>query len=84
MSKTLFVGIDVSSSPCEVALLNDDGTQLGCSFSVPNNLQGASKLAEMLCITAQAHQLSQVKIGLESTLVHSWHLRDYFLLTTTP
>ena len=47
--KTLFVGIDVSSSSCEVVLLDDDGTQLGRSFSVPNNLEGASKLAEMIC-----------------------------------
>ena len=77
MTKTLFVGIDVSSSSCEVVLLDDDGTQLGRSFSVRNNLEGASKLAEMICITAHAHQLSQVKIGLESTSVYSWHLRDF-------
>lgn len=77
MTKTLFVGIDVSSDSCEVVLVNDQGKQLGRSFSVPNDLKGASKIREMLCATAEAHQASQIKIGLESTSVYGWHLRDY-------
>lgn len=64
MAGTLFVGIDVSSNSCEVALVDDQGRQIGRSFSVPNELEGAAKISEMVRLTAKAHQVSQIKIGL--------------------
>jgi transposase len=74
---TLFVGIDVSSDSCEVAFVDDQGKQLGRSFSVTNDLDGACKVGEMVCLSAEAHEASEVKIGLESTSVYGWHLRDF-------
>jgi len=73
----LFVGIDVSSNSCEVAFVDDQGKQLGRSFSVSNDLDGACKVGEMICLSAEAQQLSEVRIGLESTSVYGWHLRDF-------
>lgn len=77
MPGTLFVGIDVSSGSCEVAFVDDQGKQLGRSFSVTNDLDGARKVGEMVCLSAEAQGVSEVKIGLESTSVYGWHLRDF-------
>jgi len=77
MPNTLFVGIDVSSNSCEVAFLDDEGRQLGRSFSVPNDLEGACKIGEAICLSAEAQEVSYVRIGLESTSVYGWHLRDF-------
>ena len=77
MPGTLFVGIDVSSDSCEVAFVDDQGKQLGRSFSVTNDLDGACKVGEMVCLSAEAQGVSEVKIGLESTSVYGWHLRDF-------
>lgn len=77
MPNTLFVGIDVSSNSCEVAFVDSEGKQLGRSFSVTNDLDGACKIGEMICVSAQAQEVSDVRIGLESTSVYGWHLRDF-------
>ena len=77
MPSTLFVGIDVSSGSCEVAFVDDQGKQLGRSFPVINDLNGACRLGEMICLSAEAQEVSEVKIGLESTSVYGWHLRDF-------
>ena len=73
----LFVGIDVSSDSCEIAFVDDQGKQLGRSFSVSNDLDGACKVGEMVCLSAEAQEGSEVRIGLESTSVYGWHLRDF-------
>ena len=77
MPNTLFVGIDVSSNSCQVAFVDSEGRQLGRSFSVSNDLDGAFKVGEMICLSAQAQEASDVRIGLESTSVYGWHLRDF-------
>jgi len=77
MPSTLFVGIDVSSNSYEVAFVNGEGRQLGRSFSVTNDLDGAYKIGEMICFSAQAQEVSDVRIGLESTSVYGWHLQDF-------
>lgn len=77
MPNTLFVGIDVSSNSCEIAFVDSEGKQLGRSFSVTNDLDGACKIGEMICVSAQAQEVSDVRIGLESTSVYGWHLRDF-------
>ncbi len=77
MPNTLFVGIDVSSNSCEVAFVDNEGKQLGRSFSVTNDLEGACKVGEMICLSAKAQEASDVKVGLESTSVYGWHLRDF-------
>jgi transposase len=77
MPSTLFVGIDVSSNSCEVAFVDGEGKQLGRSFSVPNDLDGACKMGEMIRLSAQAQEVSDVRIGLESTSIYGWHLRDF-------
>ncbi len=77
MPGTLFVGIDVSSDSCEVAFVDDQCKQLGRSFSVTNDLDGACKVGEMVCLSAEAQEASEVRIGLESTSVYGWHLRDF-------
>lgn len=64
---TLFVGIDVSSDSREVSFVDGEGKQLRRSFSVPNDLDGACKVGEMICVFAEAHQASEVRIGLDPT-----------------
>ena len=72
MPNILFVGIDVSSDSCEVAFVDNEGKQLGRSFSVTNDLDGACKTGEMVCLSAEAQQATEVRIGLESTSVYCW------------
>ena len=57
--------------------MDDQGKQIGRSFSVSNDLDGASKIGEMIRTTAEANQAREVRIGLESTSVYGWHLRDF-------
>jgi len=68
----LFVGINVSSEDLKVCIMNQDGDTLK-SFSVENNLNGASFLRNQVVALADKHSSQEVQIGMESTSVYSWH-----------
>src|SRR5690625_1507523 len=68
----LFVGLDVSSFDIKVCFLNGEGDQLS-TFTVENDLPGATKLRDEILHTVQDESISELRIGLESTSVYSFH-----------
>lgn len=68
----LFVGMDVSSSDLKVCIMNQEGETLN-SFTVNNNLNGASYLRDQVIALADKHRSKEIQMGLESTSVYSWH-----------
>ena len=68
----LFVALDVSSFDMKACLLNGDGEKLD-SFSVSNDLSGATTLKEKLLQFVAGKEIETLKIGLESTSVYSFH-----------
>lgn len=82
----LFVGLDVSSFDMKVCLLDGEGLKLE-TFTVSNDLPGASELRDRVVASAQVNKVQSLKIGLKSTSVYSFHpsmflhqdpaLRDY-------
>ena len=69
----LYVGIDVSSQNNVSYLMKPDGDKHS-SFSVQNNLGGATLLAERIVSALDALKLSDVVIGMESTSIYGNHL----------
>jgi transposase len=68
----LFVGLDVSSYDMKACLLNDEGERLK-SFTVSNDLPGASKIKEEILTIARDQSIATLRMGLESTSVYSYH-----------
>lgn len=68
----LFVGLDVSSFDMKVCFLNGEGEKLN-SFSIGNNLPGATILKERLLHCVADEEVETLKIALESTFVYSFH-----------
>src|SRR5699024_4483333 len=68
----LFVGLDVSSFDIKVCFLNGEGDELK-SFTVANDLPGAKQLRDEIVKVAESQSVSQLRIGLESTSVYSFH-----------
>ncbi|KIY21051.1 IS110 family transposase [Mesobacillus subterraneus] len=68
----LFVGLDVSSFDIKVCLLNGEGEKLR-SFTVPNDLPGATELRDAILECVDDQEIHTLKIGLESTSVYSFH-----------
>src|SRR5699024_1737280 len=68
----LFVGLDVSSFDIKVCFLNGEGDELK-SFTVANDLPGATQLRDEIVKVAENQSVSQLRIGLESTSVYSFH-----------
>ena len=68
----LFVGLDVSSFDIKVCFLNGEGDELN-SFTVTNDLPDATLLRDEILKTTQGQFVSEIRIGLESTSVYSFH-----------
>lgn len=68
----LFVGIDVSSRDLQCCLMDNNGDTL-MSFTVENNLSGATRLRDQILATVDKLSCQDVQIGMESTSVYSWH-----------
>src|SRR5699024_7269603 len=68
----LFVGLDVSSFDIKVCFLNSDGDQIK-SFTVNNDLAAAMNLRDEIRKITKSRSIDVVRIGLESTSVHSIH-----------
>ncbi len=56
----------------KLVFLNGEGDQLN-SFTVSNDLPGATQLRDEILKTTQNQSVSEMKIGLESTSVYSFH-----------
>lgn len=67
-----FVGLDVSSFDMKVCVLDQDGARVD-TFSVSNDLPGATELKERLLDLTADTEVDILKIGLESTSVYSFH-----------
>ncbi|MCE7793826.1 IS110 family transposase, partial [Salipaludibacillus sp. CUR1] len=72
----LFVGLDVSSFDMKGCVLDQDGARLD-SFSVTNDLPGISELKDRLLDFIVEKEIDNLKIGLESTSVYSFHPSMY-------
>src|SRR5690625_6196881 len=68
----LFVGLDFSSFDIKVCFLNGEGDKVS-TFTVENNLPGATKLRDEILHAVQGKSINELKIGLESTSVYSFH-----------
>src|SRR5690625_2068977 len=68
----LFVGLDVSSFDIKVCFLSGEGNQIN-SFTVDNDLPGATELRDKISHVVQGKSVSELRIGLESTSVYSFH-----------
>ena len=68
----LFVGIDVSSQRLDVCFLDSDDNVL-YQGSLPNDINGASKIKGLILEFADIIHYDVIKVGLESTYVYSFH-----------
>jgi transposase len=68
----LFVGLDVSSFDIKICFLDGEGEKLR-SFTVSNDLPGATKLRDAIIECAAGRDIHTLRIGLESTSVYSFH-----------
>ena len=73
----LFVGLDVSSFDIKVCLLDGEGVKVS-SFTVSNDLPGATALREAIFHAIDEKSIEVLKIGLESTSVYSFHPAMFF------
>jgi transposase len=68
----LFVGIDVSSQTLDVCFLDSDDNVL-YQGSLPNDINGASKIKGLILEFADIINYDVIKVGMESTSVYSFH-----------
>jgi len=68
----LFVGIDVSSQRLDVCFL-DSEDQILHQGTVPNDINGATKIKDYILDFAKTVQYDAIKVGMESTSVYSFH-----------
>jgi transposase len=68
----LFVGIDVSSQSLDVCFLDSDSNVLH-QGQLPNDINGASKIKELIMKFSGIIKYDAIKVGMESTSVYSFH-----------
>jgi len=74
----IYVGIDVAKSKHDCCILNEKGETLS-SFIFANDKQGFEKLMTEIGMYSAASDLSDARIGLESTGHYSINLQNYLL-----
>lgn len=80
---TLIAGIDISSKSNQIALMLGDGTKIGSSQNLPNNLPGARQLRDLLVETAKKSNCSHIRVGMEATGLYWYHLHQFLLEEVT-
>jgi len=73
----LFVGIDVSKSKHSCYIIDFEGTIYEDNLQISNNIKGFNTLSETINSICKTHDLSNVKIGLESTGYYSTNIKNY-------
>ena len=74
----IYVGIDVAKSKHDCCILNEKGEALS-TFVFTNDKQGFEKLMAEIRMYSSADDLSDARIGLESTGHYSINLQNYLL-----
>jgi transposase len=69
-----YVGLDVSQADARVCFLLADGSEPRSRWTIPNTQPGADALSDELARLCQAHQIDQLRIGVEATGLLWWHL----------
>lgn len=73
----IYVGIDVAKDKHDCCIMNSDGAMLVNVFTIQNNTEGFESLLSR--ITSVAHDLTQIKVGLEATGHYSYNLLGFLL-----
>ena len=74
----LFIGIDVAKSKHDCCILNEKGKALS-TFVIKNNKQGFEELIAEITRFSNSTDLSDARIGLESTGHYSINIQNYLL-----
>jgi len=74
----LYVGIDVAKDKHDCCILSENGEQL-VAFTFTNSLEGFSSLIESISSFSCCNDLSDVRIGLESTGHYSINIANFLL-----
>ncbi|MDR1821146.1 MAG: IS110 family transposase [Oscillospiraceae bacterium] len=74
----IYVGIDVAKSKHDCCILNEKGEALS-TFVFTNDKQGFEKLMDEIRMYSSTRDLSDARIGLESTGHYSINLQNYLL-----
>jgi len=81
-TSTLYIGIDVSKSKHDVAILDEGKKLLRRPFVITEDRQGYEKLLEIIGYEQHRTQASRVVIGMEATADY-WRNLYHFLLEST-
>ena len=73
----IYVGIDVAKDKHDCCIMNSDGAMLANVFTIQNNAEGFESL--LTRIKSAAHDLTQIKVGLEATGHYSYNLLGFLL-----
>ena len=76
MPTTLYVGIDVHMKTNAGCFMDQQGNQIGKTFSFPNSLPGARKLEETIQAVMQEGGFDSLRVATESTALLDLHLID--------
>jgi transposase len=73
----LFVGIDVAKSKHDCCIIDSDGVIITNSLRIPNSKEGFEALYDAIISALGANDISNAKIGLESTGHYSTNITNY-------
>lgn len=73
----IYVGIDVAKDKHDCCIMNSDGAMLANVFTIQNHAEGFESL--LTRIKSVAHDLTQIKVGLEATGHYSYNLLGFLL-----
>lgn len=82
MSNVAYLGLDISQADVSVCFLLADGREPVPRWTVANTQPGAEGLSATVAQLCQAHQIGELRIGLEATGLLWWHLAN--VLNTAP
>ena len=74
MSNVAYLGLDISQADVSVCCLLADGGEPVPRWTVSNSQPGAERLSASVAQLCQAHQVTELRIGLEATGLLWWHL----------
>ena len=73
----LFVGIDVAKAKHDCCIIDSDGVIITDSLRISNSKEGFQLLYNTILSSLDSKDLSNVKIGLESTGHYSTNITNY-------
>ena len=73
----LFVGIDVSKSKHDCCILDSNGVVINDSLRISNSKEGFNTLYNTIISYVKSNDLSNIKIGLESTGHYSINITNF-------